>query len=135
MTKPADTSQNALDALNAVYSSFASFLPVANQFVERSLKAQQSIAGEVNDATHRWLDRRHEAVTSALGTTQQVFEKSLYDTNGAFAAMQEWYTAALERSAADLKTPFELFVAISGHVLPPESKTADKPSASIRRAA
>ena len=135
MTKTADTSKTLLDTMGSLYSSMAAFAPVGNMMAQRSLEIQQGIADEVTGAAHRWLDRRHQGVTSLVGTVHQVMEKSLTDTSGAFGAMQDWYAGALERLTADLKSPYDLATAVGTHIVPSAPKSPEKPASSFRRAA
>ncbi|MCE6952305.1 hypothetical protein LAZ29_15335 [Cereibacter sphaeroides] len=133
MTKPADTSRSLLDAMTGLLSTMSA-APVGSMLARQALEMQKGIAGEVNQAAHDWLDRRQEAVTSLVATAQKVMDKGLADTT-TYGSMQEWYAGMLERTAADFKSPYDLMLACSAHVVPQTAKSLEKPAAPIRRAA
>lgn len=133
MTKPADTSRSLLDTMTGLFSTM-SVAPVGSMLVRHALDVQKGIAGEVNQAAHDWLDRRQEAMTSMVSAAQKVMDKGLTDT-GSYSSMQEWYAGMLERTAADFKSPYDLMLACSAHVVPQTRKSVEKSAPSIRRAA
>lgn len=133
MTKPADTSRSMLDAMTGLFSSM-SVAPVGSMLARQALDMQKGIASEVNQAAHDWLDRRQEAMTSMVSTAQKMIEKGPTDTT-TYSSMQEWYAGMIERAAADLKSPYDLMLACSAHVVPKTAKAIEKPATSIRRAA
>lgn len=134
MTKPADKSLSLLDTMATLFSTMTQTAPVGTMWTRHTLEMQTAIAAEMTEATHRWLDRRHEALASLSGTTQQVMETGLTDTGAAFGSLQKWYEGMLARSAADLKAPFELMIACSAHAVP-DLKQAGAAANPIRRAA
>ncbi|MGP3696672.1 hypothetical protein [Rhodobacter sp. NSM] len=133
MTKPAETSRTMFDTMTQLFSSMSA-APMATIMAKRMLDMQQGIAGEVNQAAHQWLDRRQSAMTSLIGTTQKVMDKGFTDT-ASFSSMQEWYGGMVERLATDMKSPYDLMLACSAHVVPPTTKPLEKPASTIRRAA
>ncbi|WP_101339676.1 hypothetical protein [Cereibacter azotoformans] len=134
MTKPAETSRTIYDTMTELFSSMSA-APMGAIMAKRALDMQQGIAGEMNQAAHDWLDRRQAAVSSLVGTAHKVMDKGFSDT-ATFSSMQEWYGGMVERLAADMKSPYDLMLACSAHVVPATTrKPAEKPASTIRHAA